>query len=127
MNVPGEWPNIEEALLEYLGNEIPELEWRTELPQGWTPPMGLIEQIPGGGNGPDYDDRAVVDITLFHLTRPDVWDLVARVKPILFAMPGRGRVPIDDITASSSFGIIPYANPNVRRAVGTYRLTTRPQ
>lgn len=126
--VEGTWPSAEQVVLEYLREAVPDLTWLTELYEGWKGPVGLIEQIPGGGTGDAYDEESVIDVGIYAGTRAVVWELVERVKPAMFLLPMRATTAsVDHVTMSSTFGMVPYSNRSVRRAVGTYRLTMRPQ
>lgn len=122
MNVIGKWPNVERVLIGYLKQECSVAVY-TETPTDLADkvPCIVVERIPGGF-GVDYEKTFTVDVTVFGGTRGAVWDLVQIVEVAMVTC-----ALFDEVRESDSFGNVPYSNPALRRAVGTYELDARPQ
>jgi hypothetical protein len=122
MNVYGVWPNVERVLLAYIKQETGAATF-TETPTNLetVAPVIVVERV-AGGFGQDYEKRFVVDLTVFAKTRGAVWDLVQKVEVAMV----RSNL-FDEVREQSSFGNVSYANTALRRAVGTYEVTARPQ
>lgn len=128
MKVTGQWPRLERVIIGELSLAVPSALWRSELDTQWTEGVtrdlgrvGLVEQPPGQAGAANYDRVAPVQVTLFANSRGDLWSFVQEVEVALWQLEG-----VDEIEVGA-FGVIPYNNPGVRRAVGNHRVTTRPQ
>lgn len=130
----GDFPNVEQAVVAWLKSQLPSsVLVVSELPLkfgqvGELPtvdrPVVLVEQVPGGSSE-ELEMENDVDLTLWATSLPLVWALAKPVNKAMRALPGRGPVMIDSLRQNSGFGRVPYSNANVRRAVSTFRFTTR--
>lgn len=122
MNVYGVWPNVERLLIAFLKQECGVVTY-TETPSNLETvvPCVVVERV-AGGYGRDFEKTFVVDVTVFAKTRGDVWSLVQQVETAMV----RCNL-FDTVVEQSSFGNVSYSNTALRRAVGTYELTARPQ
>lgn len=125
----GEFPNVESALVGYLGGATG-LPVYTETPTTLQDvvPLVLVSVIPGGG-GTDYDESVMVDIDVFAANRPGMWDAARKVAKAMRALTARTAraAYIDSVVETAALGYVTYGNVAVRRAVGTYELTVRAQ
>lgn len=127
MSGPGTWPDSERTVAAWLDAGVT-ADVVTELdPAGWTPPVVLVERTPGGSTGTGIDHTPLIDITVYAATRAALWPLVQQIETRMHALPGDGTVMVDDIDQRTEFGVVPYGNDQIRRAVGSYELTVRPE
>lgn len=135
----GQFPNTEEAVLAWA-KAATGFRGYTEIPNTWNTqparalenvPCVVVERPPGGYHPSDFESAPQIDVTVFLPVasgRTAVWAAVQKLEAAIPSMmPGIGNVGIDDVSVPSGFGILPYDNPNVRRAVGTLQLVVRPQ
>jgi hypothetical protein len=128
MNVYGSWPNVEKLLVAWLKSKCGVAVY-TETPSnlGAVVPCLQVDRLPGGP-GQAFSKTFTVDVTAWGANRPAVWALVqsAEVAMVQLIANGAGGF-IDDVSETNSFGNVDYSDLNVRRAIGTYELTARPQ
>lgn len=134
MILRSEFPDAEALLIGFV-SEVLDVPVHNETPDSWLidpaqriddVPAAIVERIPGAGIGREFESTPTVEITLVAPTRNDLWDLL--VRPLERALPGlpQRRGLVDDVTVTQTFGVVPYANRSVRRAVGRVQLTLRP-
>jgi hypothetical protein len=132
VKIRGTYPNIERAVVAWLKDQCPTFWIVTEEPTDFADqitkdlPLVVIERIPGGSGG-DIDSVALLDVTVYAPSLPALWAATEPIERVFRSMPGRGAYSIDDVRQTSGFGRIPYANTRIRRAVGTFELTSRPR
>ncbi|WP_437044468.1 hypothetical protein [Streptomyces angustmyceticus] len=125
------WGDVENAVAMWLRSQLGDgVRVVNELPTTLEKslPLVQVQLLPGGGDD-DRDDQAVVDVDTFAATRTAMWTVAERVRTAMLAAPGNvsGGVRIDRVTTDVRPGCVPYGNPALRRAVATYRLTSRAQ
>jgi len=129
MIITGQWPNAEKLVTSWLSDQCG-VSVYTETPSTLDSvvPCLQVDRFPGG-QGREYEKAFNVDVTAWGKTRVDVWALVqkAEVAMMLLNSAGNANGYIDEVVELNSFGDVSYADLNVRRAVGTYQLTARPQ
>lgn len=136
ISIHGTFANVEVVVIQWLKSALPaEFLVVNEEPSDFASaakplaaghPLVVVERVPGGGGDEIWMDTDV-DVTIYAAT---ISDLSAAIGPVDVAMrllPGRGKFAPDDVVQTSGFGRISYANPKVRRAVGGFRITTRPR
>lgn len=134
MELRSEFPDVEALLIGYVA-EVLGYPVHNEEPDSWLinpaqriddVPAAIVERIPGGGIGREFESTPTLEITLVAPTRNDLWDLLVRpLERALPALPQR-RPLVDSLTMTQTFGVVGYANRSVRRAVGRVQLVTRP-
>jgi hypothetical protein len=135
MQLTGVFPDAEMALIGWLKLNLPEVVWYSELPLDWNPPTaayplpaGLVQRIPAGSGGQEYESTPTLDINLYTGDRASLWALVQRTEPVIVAFPRQSAGPyVDNLTWKTPFGFMAYENRAVRRAFGSVELLTRPQ
>jgi hypothetical protein len=129
MILEGMFPDVEAALIAWLSDRL-DVSVYSELPDDFDAPFApclLVNRIPAGGTGSEYESTPTVEVTVFHLTRTDLWPLVQQTEIAIRALPGRGVSMIDQIMWPQEFGVVAYNNRKLRRAVATLNLVTRAQ
>lgn len=136
MDLRSEFPDAEALLIGFIGDVLgPTVPVFNEEPDVWLldpdrilddVPCAIVERIPGGGSGREFESTPTLEITLVAPTRNDLWDLL--VRPLERALPSlpQHRGSVDEISVPQTFGVVPYANRSVRRAIGRVQLVTRP-
>lgn len=123
------WPNIEVAVIQWLLTHLSgSVEVRPEADSELAPPYVLVQRVPGGTND-GLNDHATVDVDVFGHDRSEMWGLAEQVHAAMLKLAAeapRGEF-IDHVSTDMNFGLIGYGNPKLRRAVATYRITSRPQ
>ncbi|GAA2971305.1 hypothetical protein [Streptomyces enissocaesilis] len=124
------WGDIEFAVAQWLKSQLPGVKLVNELPTDLTGslPLVQVQVIPGGGDD-RITDTVMVDVDSFAATRSLMWTLAGNVRTAMIAANGKSAAGIrfDTVDTESRPGYSSYANPGVRRAVATYRLTCRAQ
>ncbi len=132
------WPDIEALVRAWLVANIPGVNVRTETNASFasvtpdtsmTLPLVLIQRVPGGSvDANDSTEDAAVDVQCFATSRTDMWALYAKSHAWMLRLVGHGNTfgTVDNVTVSNGVGEVNYANPDVRRCVTTYHLSTRP-
>lgn len=124
------WPDSEVAVINWLAAWLPKgMEVRAEAsPNSLKPPFVLVRRIPGGEHD-GVSETAIVDVDVFGANRAAMWTLARQVQAAMLALSAHTAKTglIDEVQVESNFGHVDYGNPNLRRAVATFRLTTRPQ
>jgi hypothetical protein len=128
MNVHGQWPNVEKLLVAWLKLKTGLVVY-TETPSNLDSvvPCLQVDRFPGGANR-EFEKTFTVDVTVWAANRALVWAAVQTVEPAMLQLNSNGSGGfIDEVAELNSFGNVDYSDLNVRRAVGTYSLTARPQ
>ncbi len=127
----GVWPIIETVVVAALRAAVPTVDGQpvtvtteTDLTLKDRLPLLRVHAL-GGGASDGFDDDAAVDVESFALTREQMWELAGLAHRAVLLLPQGGVV--DDVTVTSTPGYIDYGTPEIRRALATYRLTTRAQ
>jgi hypothetical protein len=134
MQIIGVFPNVEKALIGVLKSSFPTVDVFSEMPLNWDPPATdplpaiLVQRIPAGAGGQEYESTPVLDINVYAADRASLWALVQQVEPVIIAFPRRSEgAYVDNLTWKTPFGSMAYENRAVRRAFGSIELLTRPQ
>lgn len=134
MQLIGVFPNVEKALIGWLKTNLPDVAVYSELPLNWDPPTVdplpaiLVQRIPAGSGGQEFESTPVLDINLYAGDRASLWVLVQQVEPVVVNFPRQSSGSyIDNLTWKTPFGFMSYENRAVRRAFGSVELLTRPQ
>lgn len=133
------WPDVEAVVLAWLKANVasqPNIRTETDATFGtpspkpsMTLPLVLIQRIPGGATDANAStEDAVVDIEYFGEDRPAMWALYREVHAWMLRLSGQrtDKGAVDEVQVSNGVGEIDYANPNVKRCIATYRISTRP-
>jgi hypothetical protein len=118
----------EKTVIGWLTVSLPGVTVRNETGTTLTPPLVRVTLTPGGG-GDDLDAVGAVDVECFGADRASMWLLAWRVHAAMLRLAGNtsrgGHIDTVDVVAFP--GYVEYGNPAVRRAIGTYELTSRAQ
>lgn len=125
-----EWPDIERVVVAWLTAQLPGLPVQVEVGSDLTDslPLVQVQLIPGGAND-GVTEQSLVDISIYAPDRASMWSTARRAQAAMLRLSTQtsaGAV-VDWVDVSNGLGEVAYSNPSVRRAVGTYRLTTRAQ
>ncbi|WP_317915628.1 hypothetical protein [Clostridioides difficile] len=118
----------EKTVIGWLSEHLAGVTVRNETGTTLTPPLVRVTLSPGGG-GDDLDAVASVDVECFGADRAAMWALAWRMHAAMLRLAGnasRGS-HIDTVAVAAFPGYVEYGNPAVRRAIGTYELTSRAQ
>jgi hypothetical protein len=130
MILRGLFPDTERVALLWLEQQFAKADGVTvyrELPEtSWVAPVILIERTPGANLAAEYEAQTDLDVTVFAPNRAALWALVQKTEIAMRALTGSAVARIDEVEQTGSFGLVPYSNPKVRRAIGGYRTTARP-
>jgi len=127
------WPDMERLVVGYLKAAFPSVVVTTET-SGLGDTFGAsvfdvirVNSIPGGFSD-GFQEEASIDVQSFAKSRADAWTRARLVHASMYKLAGTRTVngAIDDVNADVP-GEVPYGNPNLRRIVATYRLTSRAQ
>lgn len=124
------WPDIELAVMLGLRPQLSGVRVTDELPPQLETklPLVLVQLVPGGGDN-RIEDEAILDVAAFAADRAAMWALAERARTAMLRLNGSyaGGLRIDTVDTESRPGEVPYGNVAVRRAIATYRLTSRAQ
>lgn len=124
------WPDVERLVVSWLSQQLPGVRVRTETTTQLDNelPTVRIHRIPGGYSD-GISEEAVVDTEVFAATRPDMWSVASKVNAAMLHLATHAAADgyVDAVEVDSTPGEVPYGNPAIRRAIATYRLTTRAQ
>lgn len=136
MILRSQFPDAEALVIGFLADVLgPEIPVHNEIPDSWDlnpqtqpddVPCVVVELIPTGGFGEEYEATPTLEITLMGRSKVEVIDTLLR--PLEQALPGlpQRRPTVDSLEWPQRFGFVGYANRTVRKAVGRIQLTTRP-
>lgn len=133
------WPDVEALVRAWLvANVASAPNIRTETNSTFatptpdptmTMPLVLIQRIPGGSTDENGStDTAAVDVECYGATRTAMWALYSEVHAWMLRLSGQStpKGAVDEVTVANGVGEVNYSNPNVRRCVTTYHVSTRP-
>lgn len=133
------WPNVELLVRGWLvANLASGANVRTETDSTFgttTPaasmalPLVLVQRVPGGSTDVDLStEDAAVDVQCFGATRAAMWALYGEVHAWMMRLSGSTTASgtVDMVTVVNGVGEVNYANPDLRRCVVTYHVSTRP-
>jgi hypothetical protein len=133
------WPDAEAVVRAWLVANVastPNIRTETDNTFGtsspgatMTLPLVLIQRVPGGGTDADGStETAVVDVTCFAADRAAMWLLYREVHAWMLRLTGKSTVlgGVDQVLVSNGVGEVDYANPNLKRAITSYEVITRP-
>jgi hypothetical protein len=125
-----DWGDIEQATAVWLRSRHAGVRVANELPADLEKKLPLVQvQVTPGGGEDGTTGVTLVDVETFAGTRTAMWDLARTVHTSMLALAGQyvGDLVIDSVSTDSRPAPVDYGNPALRRAVATYRLTSRAQ
>ncbi|MFH9011231.1 hypothetical protein ACH4C6_07625 [Streptomyces sp. NPDC017943] len=125
-----DWGDIEQATAVWLRSRHTGVRITNELPADLDKKLPLVQvQVTPGGGEEGTSAVTLIDVETFAGTRTAMWDLARRVHTSMLALAGQyvGALVIDSVSTDSRPAPVDYGNPALRRAVATYRLTSRAQ
>lgn len=125
-----DWGDLEQSAALWLRSRHAGVRVANELPADLDKkvPLVQVQVTPGGGeDGPTA--VTLIDVDTFAATRTQMWELARAVHTSMLALAGQyiGALVVDSVTSDSRPAPVAYGNPALRRAVATYRLTSRAQ
>ena len=125
-----DWGDLEQATAVWLRSRHPGVRVANELPADLEKKLPLVQvQVTPGGGEDVTTGVTLLDVETFAATRGQMWDLARQVHTSMLALSGQyvGALVIDAVSSDSRPAPVDYGNPALRRAVATYRLTSRAQ
>lgn len=137
------WPDIEKTVVAWLTGELPAAKILTETGTDLADLVtsktvtgefiydGVIQvaKVPGGGASDRINEQSLVDVYCFAADRGRMWTLARRAHAAMLELDSHSAADayVDTVDCFSAPGEVPYSNPNLRRSVASYQLTTMPQ
>jgi hypothetical protein len=121
------WPDVELAVIKAVRERLGGPRVTDEVPAR-VETLGAVVVVQVAGGADDrITDTVTVDVAAFAADRTAMWQLAERVRQAVHALAATmaGGVVIDTVDTEQRPVEVPYGNPGVRRAIATYRLTTR--
>jgi hypothetical protein len=125
-----DWGDVEQAAALWLRARHIGVRVVNELPADLEKKVPLIQvQVTPGGGEDGTTGVTLIDVQTFCANRTAMWDLARTVHTSMLALAGRrsGGLVIDSVGTDARPAPVDYGNPALRRAVATYRLTSRAQ
>jgi hypothetical protein len=125
-----DWGDLEQAAAVWLRSRHVGVRVANELPADLEKKLPLVQvQVTPGGGEDVTTGVTLLDVDVFAATRTAMWDLARQVHTSMLALSGQyvGALVIDAVSSDSRPAPVDYGNPALRRAVATYRLTSRAQ
>lgn len=121
------WPDMELAVMKGVRPQLPGVRVTDEVPARVETLVPVVVVRIAGGADDRISDTVTVDTESFAATRAAMWQLAEQTRQAVHALAASmaGGVVIDTVDTEQRPVEVPYGNPGVRRAVATYRLTTR--
>ncbi|EYT84020.1 hypothetical protein CF54_03995 [Streptomyces sp. Tu 6176] len=121
------WPDAELAVMKALRPLLPGVRVTDEVPAGVEKLLPVVVVQVAAGADDRITDTVILDLAAFAADRAAMWQLAEQVRAAMLSLSATysGGLPIDTVDTEQRPVEIPYGNPGVRRAVATYRLTTR--
>lgn len=121
------WPDIELAVMKALRPLLPGVRVTDEVPAKVETLLPVVTVQLGPGADDRITDIVTIDVQAFAADRGAMWRLAEQVRAAMLSLSATyaGGLPIDTVDTEARPVEIPYGNPGLRRAVATYRLTTR--
>lgn len=126
-----DWGDVEQAVTLWLRSRHPTpVRVVQELPADLEKKLPLLQvQVTPGGGEVGTTGITLIDLDTFAATRGAMWDLANRARTSMLALAGQhvGGLVIDTVATDVRPAPVDYGSPALRRAVATYRLTSRAQ
>lgn len=125
-----DWGDVEQAVALWLRSRHTGVKVANELPADLEKKLPLVQvQVTPGGGEEGTTGVTLLDVQTFAANRTAMWDLARTVHTSMLALAGQrsGGLVIDAVSSDSRPAPLDYGNPALRRAVATYRLTSRAQ
>ena len=125
-----DWGDVEQAVAVWLRGRHTGVRVANELPTELEKKLPLVQvQVTPGGGEEGTTGVTLLDVETFAGTRTAMWDLARAVHTSMLALAGQraGGLVVDSVSTDSRPAHVDYGNPALRRAVATYRLTSRAQ
>lgn len=125
-----DWGDLEQAVAVWLRGRHTGVRVVNELPTDLELKLPLVQvQVTPGGGEENTTGTTLLDIDMFGANRTAMWDLARKVHTSMLALAGQyvGALVIDSVSSDTRPAPVDYGNPKLRRAVATYRLTSRAQ
>lgn len=125
-----DWGDLEQAAALWLRGRHAGVRVVNELPASLETKLPLVQlQVTPGGGEDGTTGVTLLDVETFAGTRTAMWDLARTVHTSMLALAGQhvGGLVIDSVSSDARPAPLDYGNPALRRAVATYRLTSRAQ
>lgn len=121
------WPDMELAVMKGIRPRLDGVRVTDEVPARVEDLVPVVVVRIAGGADDRISDTVTVDTEAFGADRAAMWQLAERTRAAVHALAATmaGGVVIDTVDTEQRPVEVPYGNPGVRRAVATYRLTTR--
>ncbi|MFF9758572.1 hypothetical protein ACF1G4_03225 [Streptomyces caelestis] len=121
------WPDMELAVMKGVREKLGGPRVTDEVPARVETLVPVVVVRVAGGADDHISDTVIVDVESFGADRAAMWDLARRAHAAVHALAATkaGGVVIDTVDTEQRPVPVSYGNPGVRRAIATYRLTTR--
>lgn len=121
------WPDMELAVIKGVRAWLDGPRVTDEVPAKVETLVPVVVVKVAGGADDRISDTVIVDVEAFGADRATMWQLAERARQAVHALAATrtGGVVIDTVDTDQRPVEVPYGNPGVRRAIATYRLTTR--
>ncbi|MFI1678840.1 hypothetical protein [Streptomyces sp. NPDC020607] len=125
-----DWGDVENAVTLWLRPRHIGVRVVQELPADLETKLPLVQvQVTPGGGEDGTTAVTLLDVESFGASRTAMWELARAVHTSMLALAGHrsGGLVIDSVASDARPAPLDYGNPALRRAVATYRLTSRAQ
>ncbi|MEW1568319.1 hypothetical protein AB0454_35745 [Streptomyces sp. NPDC093509] len=125
-----DWGDLEQAAALWLRGRHTGTRVTNELPADLEKKLPLVQvQVTPGGGEDGVTGVTLLDVETFGATRTAMWDLALAVHTSMLALAGHrsNGLVIDSVSTDARPAHVDYGNPQLRRSVATYRLTSRAQ
>lgn len=121
------WPDMELAVMKGLRSRLAGVRVTDEVPARVETLVPVVVVQVAGGADTHTCDTVTIDVEAFGADRAAMWQLAERARQAVHALAATmaGGVVIDTVDTDQRPVPVSYGNPAVRRAIATYRLTTR--
>ncbi|MFE9937391.1 hypothetical protein [Streptomyces hirsutus] len=121
------WPDMELAVIKGVRARLAGPRVTDEVPAKVETLVPVVVLRVAGGADDHISDTVTIDAETFGATRAAMWQLAEQTRAAVHALAATmaGGVVIDSVDTETRPVEVPYGNPGVRRAIATYRLTTR--
>lgn len=132
------WPDPEALVISWLKPNMAGVNIRTETDTTFgtstpnpsmTLPLVLVQAVTSGQglSGSLVTETMMVDLQCYGATRADAWSLYHQAHAwMMRALTQSTTVgTFDDVWLDNCMGIVQHSNPNLRRVIATYGISTR--